>query len=167
MAMPDYALYSLASFGLGLAVGYVLFRRPTPPASKGLQQAARAQAAGRGGRGEHKMVLVVRTDLKMGSGKIAAQCGHATLGAYKAAMKRAPDTVKSWSRSGQAKIALKCPSLEEMHALAEKAERAGLITYIVADAGRTQIESGTETVCAIGPAAKLDLDEITGHLKLL
>jgi PTH2 family peptidyl-tRNA hydrolase len=30
-----------------------------------------------------KMVLVVREDLKMGKGKIGAQCGHATLGAYK------------------------------------------------------------------------------------
>ncbi len=29
------------------------------------------------------MVLVVRSDLKMGKGKIGAQCGHAVLGAYK------------------------------------------------------------------------------------
>ena len=29
-----------------------------------------------------KMVLVVREDLKMGKGKIGAQCGHATLAAY-------------------------------------------------------------------------------------
>ena len=35
-----------------------------------------------------KMVLVVRTDLDMGKGKIAAQCGHATLAAYKIAAKR-------------------------------------------------------------------------------
>mgnify|MGYP003903316443 CR=1 FL=1 len=29
-----------------------------------------------------KMMLVVREDLKMGKGKIGAQCGHATLGSY-------------------------------------------------------------------------------------
>ena len=29
-----------------------------------------------------KMILVVRDDLKMGKGKIGAQCGHATLGTY-------------------------------------------------------------------------------------
>ena len=29
---------------------------------------------------EFKMVLVVRNDLKMGKGKAAAQCSHATLG---------------------------------------------------------------------------------------
>ena len=32
---------------------------------------------------EMKMVLVVRQDLKMGKGKAAAQCCHATLAAYK------------------------------------------------------------------------------------
>eukprot|EP01117_Protostelium_nocturnum_P006431 TRINITY_DN231_c0_g1_i1.p1 TRINITY_DN231_c0_g1~~TRINITY_DN231_c0_g1_i1.p1 ORF type:complete len:124 (+),score=60.40 TRINITY_DN231_c0_g1_i1:50-421(+) len=36
---------------------------------------------------EYKMLFVVRTDLKMGNGKIAAQVGHATLGAYKRALK--------------------------------------------------------------------------------
>ena len=30
----------------------------------------------------YKMVLAVRADLKMGKGKIGAQCGHATLGAH-------------------------------------------------------------------------------------
>jgi len=44
-------------------------------------------------------VLVVRTDLKMRKGKIAAQCGHATLGCYKRAQKGA---LKRWMRHGQA-----------------------------------------------------------------
>ena len=35
-----------------------------------------------------KMVLVVRNDLKMGKGKIGAQWGHATLGAYKMSCKK-------------------------------------------------------------------------------
>lgn len=35
-----------------------------------------------------KMVLVVRNDLKMGKGKIGAQCGHATLGAYRMSCKK-------------------------------------------------------------------------------
>jgi PTH2 family peptidyl-tRNA hydrolase len=76
--------------------------------------------------------------------------GHATLGAFKHASKKNPDEVKSWSRTGQAKIALKCPSLEEMHSLAKNAEKLGVTNYIVVDAGRTQIEEGSETVLAIG-----------------
>lgn len=39
---------------------------------------------------EHKLVLVVRTDLGMGKGKIAAQCGHASLACYKRALKYTP-----------------------------------------------------------------------------
>ena len=37
-----------------------------------------------------KMVLIVRDDLKMGIGKIGAQCGHATLGAYQ--------MIKKWAK---------------------------------------------------------------------
>ena len=35
-----------------------------------------------------KMVMVVRTDLKMGNGKVAAQCCHACLGLYKSQLKK-------------------------------------------------------------------------------
>ena len=35
-----------------------------------------------------KMILVVRDDLKMGKGKIGAQCGHATLGTYMMALQK-------------------------------------------------------------------------------
>lgn len=48
-----------------------------------------------------------------------------------------------------------------------QAEKAGLVTYLVADAGRTQIAAGSRTVLAIGPAPVSAFEEITGHLKLL
>ena len=51
-----------------------------------------------------KMVLVVRTDLEMGKGKACAQCGHATLAAYKQAMKQSPVIVKQWEKYGQTKV---------------------------------------------------------------
>ena len=44
---------------------------------------------------------------------------------------------------------------------------AGLVTYIVEDAGRTQIAAGSKTVLAIGPAPVHAFEEITKHLKLL
>ena len=46
---------------------------------------------------EVKMVLVVREDLKMGKGKIGAQCGHATLGAFKE-VKRLAKEFKFWQK---------------------------------------------------------------------
>lgn len=64
-------------------------------------------------------------------GKIAAQCCHATLGAYKRAVKRAPKAVKAWEMLGQAKVCLKVDSEEELLSLAAKASAHGLINYVV------------------------------------
>lgn len=50
----------------------------------------------------------------MGHGKIAAQCGHATLAAYKTALKTHPKALRFWQYYGQAKIAVKVPSEDEM-----------------------------------------------------
>ena len=44
----------------------------------------------------------------------------------------------------------------------EAARAAGLPTYTIEDAGRTEVEPGTRTVTAIGPAPKALLDAITG-----
>ena len=46
----------------------------------------------------------------------------------------------------------------------EVAQMAGLVTYIVTDAGRTQIAAGSETVLAIRPAPESVLKPIAGHL---
>jgi PTH2 family peptidyl-tRNA hydrolase len=115
-------------------------------------------------RGEYKMVLVVNESLKMGKGKIAAQCCHACLGSYK---KASIQDKKAWSRTGQAKVTLKIPTTEELLVIDSAAEAIGLPHYLVADAGRTQIAAGSLTVLGIGPARIHEIDQITKHLKLL
>jgi peptidyl-tRNA hydrolase len=117
--------------------------------------------------GPGKMVLVVNMELKMGKGKIAAQCGHAVLGAYKRSVKLAPTAVQWWERLGQAKICVQCPIEAEMDAIEREASRRGLVSYFVADAGRTQIAAGSRTVLAIGPAPEASFQGLTSHLKLL
>ena len=62
--------------------------------------------------GNCKMVLVVRTDLKMGKGKAAAQCSHAAVGAYKIAKKNSPSILRAWERMGQPKIVTKVEKLK-------------------------------------------------------
>ncbi|KAK6345462.1 hypothetical protein TWF718_007379 [Orbilia javanica] len=116
---------------------------------------------------ECKMVLCVRTDLGMTKGKIAAQCGHATLACYKAISRHAPLLLKRWEYLGQAKIALKVDSEEDLLTLQAQAMSLGLVAKVVRDAGRTQIASGSATVLGIGPAPKSVVNQITGHLKLL
>lgn len=49
---------------------------------------------------ECKLVLLVRTDLKMDKGKIAAQCSHATLACYKNMLTTDPKLLKHWDTIG-------------------------------------------------------------------
>ncbi|PHJ24937.1 peptidyl-trna hydrolase [Cystoisospora suis] len=106
-------------------------------------------------------------DLGMGKGKIAAQCGHATLGAFKHATRRQSPFLRAWEAGGQMKIAVKIKDDVELRSLLHAAQRKGLNTYAVCDAGRTQIPAGSLTVLAIGPGPEDAINEITGHLKLL
>lgn len=115
---------------------------------------------------DFKMILVVRNDLKMGKGKIAAQCSHATLGLYKKLLNRAPKALNRWEMSAQPKVVVKIESEEDMLALQERAKSLKLPTHITIDAGRTQIAPNSRTVMAIlGPVEVVD--EVTGGLKLL
>ncbi|KAM3418882.1 hypothetical protein BST61_g4845 [Cercospora zeina] len=122
-----------------------------------------------GNNEECKLVLVVRTDLGMTKGKMAAQCGHATLACYKAFLRSNPNhpLLKRWEHLGQAKVALRVDSEDEMLMLQATAVSLGLCAQVIHDAGRTQIASGSATVLGIGPAPKSKIDEVTGHLKLL
>ena len=83
---------------------------------------------------ECKLVLVVRSDLKMDKGKIAAQCSHATLACYKAMLKHNPSVLRQWERSGQAKVTLKCPSEAELMQLQSRAREAHLCAESIRDA---------------------------------
>ncbi|KAJ3349851.1 Peptidyl-tRNA hydrolase protein 2, mitochondrial [Kappamyces sp. JEL0680] len=123
-------------------------------------------------REEVKLVLVVRTDLGMGKGKVptvAAQCSHATLAAYQKASKKSDRTrkwIRDWEKWGAAKITVKCQDEAEMLALETAAKDQGLVAASIQDAGRTQIAAGSRTVLAIGPGPKSWIDKVSGHLKL-
>ena len=146
--MLDRLVWALAGLVAGLALPYV--KRPRSVSSE-----------------PHKMVLVVRMDLKMGKGKIAAQCGHATLGAYRRALKKMPNALLTWEHLGEAKVAVKVPNEAELERIFKEARNKGLNAYLVRDAGHTQVAPDSKTVVAIGPAPKSELDTITGELKLL
>lgn len=110
-----------------------------------------------------KMVLVIRNDLNMSPGKVSAQCVHAALGSVKASN---PLDISDWEQCGEPVICLKCEGLDEMNALSAAATAVSLCSYIVHDAGRTEVVSGSQTVLAIGPANISRINSITGHLKL-
>ena len=122
--------------------------------------------------GEVRMALIVRSDLGMLKGKSAAQCAHAAVSLYRQmhdnpqSESHNPTMLGRWANGGQAKIVLKCSSLEEMEELLMKAVSLNINNYLVVDAGRTQIASGSETVLGLGPAPRSVLDQVTGDLRL-
>jgi peptidyl-tRNA hydrolase, PTH2 family len=112
-----------------------------------------------------KLAVVVRTDLGMGRGKIAAQVAHAAVAAVLAGLGGAD--LAAWLRDGQPKVVLKVFTAAELQDVARQAEAAGLPVELIRDAGRTQVAPGTLTCCAVGPADGDRVDAATAGLSLL
>ncbi len=157
-----------AGLGCGLLLGWHL-RAHISPTSKSLMAAVgngTSDASVMGEGGEFKMILVVRNDLKMGKGKVAAQCSHAAVSAYKQVHRRNPELLKQWEYCGQPKVVVKAPDEEALIDLLSRAKEVGLPVSLIQDAGRTQIAPGSRTVLGVGPGPADLVDRVTGDLKL-
>ncbi|MEW6722280.1 MAG: peptidyl-tRNA hydrolase Pth2 [Candidatus Micrarchaeota archaeon] len=115
----------------------------------------------------YKQTIVMRADLQMGKGKIAAQSSHASLSAYKKVSKSHPEISRKWEDEGQKKVVLKVGSESELFEFFQKGKDAGIPCEIIRDAGHTQLEPGTFTCFAAGPWDEKELDSVFGKLKLL
>ena len=113
-----------------------------------------------------KQVIVVRTDLDMGKGKIAAQVGHACVLGAEHVRKSNPEWFTQWW-NGQEKVVVKVSTLKELEEIKQGVIELGLPWSDVTDAGHTQIEPGTTTCISVGPAPEEKIDKITGELSLL
>ncbi|XP_076024945.1 peptidyl-tRNA hydrolase 2, mitochondrial [Genypterus blacodes] len=163
-----YAVGVVAGLGCGLLLGWHL-RARLVSSSKTLKAAmgnGSSEASVMGEGGEFKMILVVRNDLKMGKGKVAAQCSHAAVSAYKQVQRRNPDLLKQWEYCGQPKVVVKAPDEETLIELLGHAKELGLPVSLIQDAGRTQIAPGSRTVLGIGPGPADLVDKVSGGLKL-
>jgi PTH2 family peptidyl-tRNA hydrolase len=111
------------------------------------------------------MVIAVRTDLHMSVGKTAAQVAHA---AVTASFSAAGDPqLQAWLQDGQGKVVVRVDSLEALRQKVQEAQARGLRATVIADAGRTELEPGTQTCAAFGPDANEALAPVTGELPLL
>jgi len=111
-----------------------------------------------------KQCLILRNDVKMSCGKKCAQAAHASIGAFDNAEKTLK---KAWQAEGQKKVVLKANDERTLFEIKVIAERAGISTSLIQDAGMTEIPPGTITALGLGPAKSEDLDRITGSLTLL
>ena len=113
-----------------------------------------------------KQAIVVRTDIKMGKGKLAAQVAHASLEAFETIRKKHPSWVKRWKEEGMAKIVLKVSSKNELLRFYKKV-RKELPAVLIRDAGLTQLKPNTITCFAVGHAPAEKIDKYLKTLKLL
>ena len=135
-----------------------------------------------------KMMIVMRRDLKMRKGKIAAQAGHACVDAVLSALIKEgrandfdvtqdgisykdedkPDTpLSEWFKYGCAKICVYVDSEEALLDIAEKAKERGIIASVITDAGMTEFHGvPTKTCLALEPLPSEVADELTGDLPL-
>lgn len=109
-----------------------------------------------------KQVILIRKDLNMSKGKVAAQAAHASVEAVLRSNQR---TVQIWRNAGMKKIALKVENEKELYRYLQEAKDLGLTTALITDAGRTEVAPGTPTCLAIGPDQEKKIDIITGELK--
>jgi len=83
-------------------------------------------------------------------------------------LKSRPREVEIWENAhGSAKIVLSVSNENDMINLKNKADEMNVPNYMVRDAGRTEVEPGTATVCAFGPGRNSEIDKISGNLELL
>jgi peptidyl-tRNA hydrolase, PTH2 family len=128
---------------------------------------------------DYKQVIIVRKDLNMRKGKIAAQAAHGAM----SFLTRGPevqvelkDNVRRlevvldedaylWILGRFRKICVYVTSEKELLELHEKAISAGLRSSLVLDSGKTEFSGvPTHTVVCIGPHSNEKIDPITGHL---
>lgn len=135
-----------------------------------------------------KMMIVMRRDLKMRKGKIAAQAGHAAIEAILTALckegrlgdlEMTPEgmalktqgkeetALSEWFSWGCAKICVYVDSEEALLAIDAKAKEMGIVSAVITDAGMTEFHGiPTKTCLALEPLPSAVADELTGGLPL-
>ncbi|WP_322152661.1 aminoacyl-tRNA hydrolase [Paratractidigestivibacter sp.] len=140
------------------------------------------------GNYKSKQVIVMRRDLKMRKGKIAAQAGHACVEATLMAIVRegresqvsATDgwaylahtdddcsPLTDWFDAGVAKICVYVDGEEALLDIAQQGRDAGFAVALIRDAGHTEFHGeATFTCLAFEPLPAEKIDPITGQLPL-
>jgi PTH2 family peptidyl-tRNA hydrolase len=112
----------------------------------------------------YKQAILVRMDLKMPKGKLAAQVAHAAV----SAVKDSNDfKLGEWESNGSKKVVLKVKDKKELLSYIRNAKKNGLVTSLIKDAGHTFFKLPTITCGAIGPDEEDKIDEVVDELGLL
>jgi PTH2 family peptidyl-tRNA hydrolase len=123
-----------------------------------------------------KQVIVLKKFQSLRTGKYCSQSSHASVGALLSigevkdnnlVIPLSDPFVREWVTGSFAKITLQVDTDQELVDIYVAAQKAGLPTALIRDAGRTEFNGvATLTAVGIGPADPVLIDKITGHLKL-
>ncbi len=116
---------------------------------------------------ELKMWLAVRQDIKMSKGKLAAQSGHAYGDLYVAALTHVPELFQQYQAHATPKITVKAKNADAIDRIAAECLKANICYETVRDAGRSELEPGTVTVVAFGPAYFDELPKFLQRLQVM
>lgn len=124
---------------------------------------------------ETKQVIVIRKDLNMRKGKLAAQAAHASMAVLTKFLVKGtfvwgfapPPEMVSWLENSFTKIVVSVDSEQSLLDIYDKALRAGIPCSLIKDNGKTEFKEPTFTAVAVGPAVIESVDKITNHLPLL
>ena len=116
---------------------------------------------------EYKLVIAVRDDLNLSSGKLAVQVAHAAVNCALTAKKNQSKWYNAWYKEGQKKVVVRAFDQNHLYNLKQKATTLKLATSLITDAGLTEVPPDTETCLGIGPGPNHIVDKITAELKLL
>lgn len=111
-----------------------------------------------------KQTIIVRNDLKLPKGKMAAQVAHASV---EAVLRSSSEKVNIWHNEGMKKIVVKVNDEKELLEYQQKAKAKGLVASLITDAGKTVVAPGTKTCIAIGPDKEELIDSVTSELKMV
>jgi peptidyl-tRNA hydrolase, PTH2 family len=114
----------------------------------------------------YKQIIIVRKDLKITKGKIAAQVAHAAVSAYIKTQKKHTEYASSWLEQGQKKIVLKIDTKKELLDLFENIKNQ-FPCALIKDAAHTQLKEPDITCLGIGPIPENQIDKFTSKYKLL
>jgi len=114
---------------------------------------------------------VVRRDLKLRRGKEIGQGSHAAMAWLRDRYRRGlQDLISEEERSFLFRlpivIVFQIDSEEALLALEAKAKEHKLTTYLIRDAGKTEVAPDTPTALGIGPNWSENLAKVTADLKL-
>jgi PTH2 family peptidyl-tRNA hydrolase len=112
---------------------------------------------------EYKMCIVLRTDLKMSTGKMIAQACHAAVDVSEKSKQQNHQGWRKWRDEGAKKV----DSQEELEELAEKADKLDIVYSVIQDRGLTEVPAGSITALGLGPERNDKIDKITGNLQLM